>query len=121
MSRLLQAAGWDKLLTFDNRVTAMQFLAAHEAFYKRKLSIDQFCDGLAALGLLNVIRSHPELMRPFFVHNKETQLTPALLLDQFHNIEKVEDGERELTRQHLKRAISECFNGRCSRLSVKDF
>lgn len=70
MSRLLQAAGWDKLLTFDNRVTAMQFLAAHEAFYKRKLSIDQFCDGLAALGLLNVIRSHPELMRPFLTQQR---------------------------------------------------
>ena len=34
LSELLQAAGWDKVLTYANRVPAMQLVAAHEAFYK---------------------------------------------------------------------------------------
>ena len=93
------------MLTYENRVAAMQLVAAHEAFYKRKLSIDQFCNGLDVLGVLNLIRSHPESMQPYFVHNTDTLLTPALLFNQFHNIDKVEDGTREVMRQHLKRSI----------------
>lgn len=116
LSELLQAAGWDKVLTYENRVAAMQLVAAHEAFYKRKLSIDQFCKGLDVLGVLNLIRGHPELMQPFFVHNADSQLTPELLFDQFNNIEKELDGTREVMRQHLKRSITECFDGRSCQL-----
>ena len=105
LSELLQAAGRDKVLTYENRVAAMQLVAAYEAFYKRKLSIDQFCNGLDVLGVLNLIRSHPESMQPYLIHNTYTLLTPALLFNQFHNIDKVEDGTREVTRQHLKRSI----------------
>ena len=112
MSELLQAAGWDKVLTYENCLAAMQLLAAHEAFYKRKLSIDQFCNGLDVLGVLNLIRSHTESMQPYFIHNTDTLLTPALLFDRFHNIDKVEDGTREVMRPHLKRSISECFDGK---------
>ena len=111
-SELLQAAGWDKLLTYDNRVAAMQLVAAHEAFYIRKLSIDQFCKGLEVLGVLDLIRGHPDLMEPYFVHTAVCILTPAVLFNQFLNIEKEEDGLREVMRQHLKRCISECFEGK---------
>ena len=100
------------MLTDENHVAAMQLVAAHEASYKRKLSIDQFCSGLDVLGMLNLIRSNPESMQPYFVRNTDTLLTPALLFNQFHNIDKVEDGTRKVMRQHLKRSISECFDGK---------
>ena len=45
-------------------------------------------------------------MQPYLLHNTDTLLTPALLFNQFHNIDKMEDGTREVTRQHLKRSIS---------------
>ena len=80
--------------------------AAYKAFYKTKLSIDQVCNGLDVLGVLNLIRSHPESVQPYLLHNTDTLLTPALLFNQFHNIDKMEDGTREVTRQHLKRSIS---------------
>jgi len=108
----LQAAGWDKVLTYENRVVAMQLVAAREAFYKRKLSIDQFCSGWDVIGMSNLIRSNPESMQPYFVHNTDTLLTPALLFKQFHNIDQVEDGTRGVMRQHLKRSISEWFEGK---------
>ena len=72
----------------------------------------QFCNGLDVLGMLNLIRSHTESMQPYFIHNTDTLLTPALLFDRFHNIDKVEDGTREVMRPHLKRSISECFDGK---------
>lgn len=73
LSDLLQAAGWDKLLTYDNRAAAMQLLVAHEVFYKQKLCIDQFCKGLNVVGVLHLIRGHPELMLPFFVHKVDEE------------------------------------------------
>lgn len=32
LSELLQAAGWEKVVTYENRVAAMQLVAAPEAF-----------------------------------------------------------------------------------------
>ena len=93
-------------------MAAVQLVAAYEAFYKRKLCIDQFCNGMDVLGVLNLIRSHPESVQSYFIHNTDTLLTPALLFNQFHNIDKLEDGTREVMRQPLKRSVSECFDGK---------
>ena len=71
MSRLnfidvLVSAGWVKPLCLRNKDLVMWQLVVHETLLKRKASLDQFTDGLKTLNLLHIIRSHPQLLRPYF-------------------------------------------------------
>ena len=49
----------------------MQTLMVHFILQKRKEPLDQFCKGLKTLGILNLVRSYPELMKRYFVMQEE--------------------------------------------------
>lgn len=76
----------------------MQLVVVYEVFYKRKFFIDQFCSGLDVFGMLNFIRSNFELMQLYFVYNIDILLMLIFFFNQFYNIDKVEDGIREVMR-----------------------
>ena len=46
-------------------------LVVHETLLKRKTSLDQFIDSLKTLNLPHIIRSHPQLFRPYFTHTDD--------------------------------------------------
>lgn len=64
-------AGWLQDLSLQNRDLAMQTLMVHFILQKRKEPLDQFCKGLKTLGILNLVRSYPELMKRYFVMQEE--------------------------------------------------
>ena len=49
----------------------LQPILYHEVIGKRQAAIDQFCNGLNVLGLLQCIRANPGLFEHFFVYNEK--------------------------------------------------
>ena len=50
-------------------------LRSHHGIIKVKAELDQFCEGLETLGVLQSVKKHPNLMRPLFVASSYVQLT----------------------------------------------
>ena len=55
----------------------MNALTDYHLMVKVKSSMDQFADGLKALGLLSRIQENPDVWRSFFVPSKQAKLTPG--------------------------------------------
>ena len=72
---VLLAAGLLHQLSLKNCGLAMQTIMIHDVLLKRKEPPDQLCEGLKTLGILHLIRAHPDLMKSYFVHNDDTCLT----------------------------------------------
>lgn len=56
-------AGWLKDLTLGNRNLAMQTIMVHFVLHKRKEPFFQLCKGLKTLGVLELVKAFPDLMR----------------------------------------------------------
>ncbi len=54
-------------LTVADKPSICTTLKYYHAFVKVKAELDQFVEGLKALGVLELTRKHPDLMRPLFV------------------------------------------------------
>lgn len=80
---LLVNAGWLKDITADNKNLALQVLMVHFILIKRKEPIEQFCKGLKTLGVLDLMRKYPDMMRSYFVKDTSTQLTSADIIGLF--------------------------------------
>jgi len=52
-------------------------LTDYHLMVKVKSSMDQFADGLNALGVLSKIRENPDVWESFFVPSKQAKLTPG--------------------------------------------
>ena len=55
----------------ENKELAIQTLMVYFILEKRKEPLSQFCKGLNTLGILELVRSHPKLMRRYFVQIEE--------------------------------------------------
>lgn len=64
---VLITAGWLQDLTLENKELAIQTLMVHFILERGKEPLSQFCKGLNTLGILELVRSHPKLMRRYFV------------------------------------------------------
>ena len=83
----------------------------HDVLLKRKEPLGQLCKGLSTLGILDLIRSHPERMKPYFVLNADRRLTSD---DIINNLE-IPDGQRlGDSYNFLIQAIKDLEKGRCS-------
>lgn len=68
-----------KLLPKD-RMTIVQTLSLHHCLLSVKAELDQMCDGLKLLGVLDASRQHPELFSRFFLRSHVKQLSPGMAL-----------------------------------------
>ena len=53
-------------LTLNDRSDLKSALIDHHCMLKVKGYMDQFIEGLDALGVMSVIRKYPQAMKPFF-------------------------------------------------------
>jgi len=104
------AAGWLHQLSLKNCGLAMQTIMIHDVLLKRKEPLDQLCEGLKTLGILDLIRAHPDLMKSYFVHNGDTCLTSD---DIINNLEIPESDQSGNTYNFLIQSIKELERGLC--------
>jgi hypothetical protein len=86
-----------------------QEILAHEAIYKIAKLLDQFCDGLKAVQLLDLVRAFPVVFSPLFTYSGDIdgrEVAESLFVDE----------ETELTRQNeivmdfLHKYLLKCTN-----------
>ena len=82
----------------------------HDVLLKRKEPLDQLCEGLKTLGILDLIRAHPDLMRSYFVHNDDTCLTSDDIINTLEIPESLRSGN---TYNFLIQSIKELERGLC--------
>lgn len=81
----------------------VQYILCHFLINKRKVLLDQLREGLKALGVLDEITKHPEILEPLFVA-KEGSLNPTSVKSMLSFPPNTEDHE---VRQMLIRFIDE--------------
>lgn len=99
-----------KPLTILNRNHAMQTLIVHDVQKKRQEPLDQFRKGLETLGILSLIKSHPDLMGAYFLNTWQAALTSQEVLECLEFQE--EDNDKE-ANYFLVKAIQNLENGLC--------
>ena len=62
-------------LTVDDKPAISNTLKNHHGIVKVKAEVDQFCEGLVTLGVLDCIKRFPDVMRPLFVDTNPIQIT----------------------------------------------
>ena len=67
-------------LTLSDRNEINQTLADFHCYMKRKACMDQFMEGLDAVGVARFVRSYPALMEPLFFKGCSTPLNPGKIL-----------------------------------------
>ena len=106
-SNALITAGWLQPLTFANRHRALQTIIVYDALMKRKAPLDQFTNGLKTLGVHVLIKSSPELMKPYFVNT-----TGPLTSDDLVEILKFPDNdENQMAKEFLTQATRQLEDG----------
>jgi hypothetical protein len=74
--------------------------------------MDQFCEGLRALDVLDYIRMYPDVMRQLFVEDEEYQLTAQSLIElfdiEYSCKESVERRTEEETYNRFKKFLEDC-------------
>ena len=88
----------------------METIMIHDVLRQWKEPLDQLCQGLKTLGILDLIRAHPDLMKSYFVHNDDTCLTSD---DIFNNLEIPESHQSGNTYNFLIQSIKELERGLC--------
>ena len=80
---IVNASGWPttKMITLINKAEFLEGLIIHEVINKRDMQITAFGKGLEQLGLLTLIRNHPETLKPVFVHKSKASITAEGFLD----------------------------------------
>ena len=76
-----------------NRNHAMQTLTVHDVLKKRQEPLDQFRKRLETLGILDLIKSHPDLMGAYFLNTWQAALTSQEVLECLEFQE--EDNDKE--------------------------
>ncbi len=67
-------------LVLDDKQAIVRALCLHQVLFNSKAEIDQFSEGLAALGTLHAIKTYPELLEHFFVRPDHLSLTSGIIL-----------------------------------------
>ena len=85
-------------------------LVVHETLLKRKTSLDQFIDGLKTLNLLHLIRSHPQLLRPYFTDTGDC-ISREKVIGLFSLNTESNDESIEKSKGYFIQAISDLEKG----------
>ena len=109
-SDALVSAGWVKPLNIGNKDLAMWQLVVHETLLKRKTPLDQFIAGLKSFNLLHIIKSHPELLRPYFTH-MDNRITREKVISLFNLGTGSNDEPAEKSKGYFIQAISDLEEG----------
>ena len=108
LTNSLVTAGWLQPLTLFNRHHAMQTLIVHDVLTKRQAPMDQLVKGLETLGVYDLIKSNPDLMKAHFVNTK-LPLTSEVLIN---NLEfPKNESDKNKTKQLLIQAIKNLEKG----------
>ena len=67
-------------LDLNDKVTLKSALVDYHCLLKVKAAMDQFCDGLQQVGVLQLARTHPKVLKPLFVADTSKALTPGKLM-----------------------------------------
>ena len=102
------AAGWLPNLTLKNCGLAMQTVMLHDVLLKRKEPLDEFCKGLSSLGILDLVKAYPDLMKPYFVHDEKKQLKSD---DIISNLDVLETDKSRVSYNFLVQAINDLETG----------
>lgn len=68
-------AGYCSVVSESTRDEALSAFALHDCVLSVKAELDQFCEGLQALGVLEVIRKQKELFTVLFIADDKNILT----------------------------------------------
>ena len=101
------AAGWLPNLTLKNCGLAMQTVMLHDVLLKRKEPLDEFFKGLSSLGILDLVKAYPDLMKPYFVHDEKKQLKSD---DIISNLDVLETNKSRVS-YFLVQAINDLETG----------
>lgn len=74
----MQETGYRKALariSLEDREEIVLILRQFYTLVRVKPELDQFIDGLKTLELLDMVREHPQLLRPLFVAGTPVQLS----------------------------------------------
>jgi hypothetical protein len=105
-SNALITAGWLQPLTLANRHRVMQTIIVYDVLMKRKATLDQFIKGLETLGVHQLIKSSPELMKQHFVNTTG----PLKSDDLIKSLKFPENDENRLAKEFLIQSIMELEN-----------
>ena len=64
-------------LDLNDKNTLKSALVDYHCLLKVKAAMDQFCDGLQQVGVLQLVRTHSKLFKPLFVADTSRALTPG--------------------------------------------
>ena len=68
MIDLLSACGYSSLPKFSDKGNLVSMIAKHEVLDKPRSALEQFKEGLKALGILDVMTQHPAEFETLFCH-----------------------------------------------------
>ena len=79
---IINGAHWPitKPITKADVPLLLQMIIENEVVMSRKFEIDQFADGLHAVGLLDQVRRNRQLCEALFTHSSNNQLTPDVFI-----------------------------------------
>ena len=92
-------AGFTKLLTKDNKRSAVISLMIHSIISSRKAELDQFSQGLEPL--LREARKVPEMFKPLFVYSQNTKQLTAECFKALINSDCLEDNLKEYLDKYI--------------------
>ena len=70
-------------LKLRDSVRIVKSCAAHFTVHSIKAELDQLCEGLNCMGVLQLIRERPELLRPLFLPQPPIPLTAGYMINLF--------------------------------------
>ena len=70
-------------LQLTDRDSMVQSMATHYSVLSVKAELDQLIDGLKVLGVLDLLRNYPKVMRPLLLCKKPVCLTSDYVIDMF--------------------------------------
>ena len=70
-------------LSLRDSMRIVKSCAAHFTIHSVKAELDQICDGLNCMGVLQLIRENPALFRPLFLPHPPAPLTADYMINLF--------------------------------------
>ena len=88
-AELLLSTGFRKplcSLAMEDKECLRSVLLDYHCLLKVKAEMDQFAEGLKSLGVLDMLKRHPDLFSSLFVDGGSTPLTPGTCYDMYQYI-----------------------------------
>jgi hypothetical protein len=99
---LLLECGFNKAVArikLNDRVNIVQTVTLHKVVLSTLGELTQFKEGLSALGVLDALKDHPDLLQSYYCCNYDDKLTPDTVRKLFTDIKFSEKGTNERERE----------------------